>query len=101
MPSHLSSMWAHNQENSESNETFNNEDNKRSFKKLNGSDANNSHDECEWIENEDTQQLSKYDFILVEQACEQMNLPDFKDLKSQMDRAKHELILLKQKDDEI
>jgi len=30
-----------------------------------------------------------------------MNLPDFKDLKSEMDRAKHELILLKQKDDEI
>lgn len=30
-----------------------------------------------------------------------MNLPDFKDLKSEMDRAKHELILLKKKDDEI
>lgn len=30
-----------------------------------------------------------------------MNLPDFKDLKSEMNRAKQELILLKQKDDEI
>lgn len=30
-----------------------------------------------------------------------MNLPDFKDLKLEMDRAKQELILLKQKDDEI
>jgi hypothetical protein len=30
-----------------------------------------------------------------------MNLPDFKDLKLEMDRAKQELMLLKQRDDEI
>jgi hypothetical protein len=30
-----------------------------------------------------------------------MNLPDFRDLRFEMDRAKQELILLKQRDDEI
>lgn len=30
-----------------------------------------------------------------------MNIPDFKDLKNEMERAKNELMLLKKKDDEL
>ena len=30
-----------------------------------------------------------------------MNISDFKDLKSEMERAKHELLMLRKKDDEL